>query len=73
VTRGSKGVALSAKEFALLETFMRRPGEGKTVTARLAAISAQLRTTAPRRRSTTSGKKASAIRPAGKPAKPSTA
>jgi two-component system, OmpR family, response regulator len=27
VTRGSKGVALSAKEFALLETFMRRPGE----------------------------------------------
>ncbi len=27
VTRGSKPVELSAKEFALLETFMRRPGE----------------------------------------------
>ena len=27
VTRGSTPVALSAKEFALLETFMRRPGE----------------------------------------------
>ena len=27
VTRGSAAVALSAKEFALLETFMRRPGE----------------------------------------------
>ena len=27
VTRGSDPVALSAKEFALLETFMRRPGE----------------------------------------------
>ena len=27
VTRGSEPVSLSAKEFALLETFMRRPGE----------------------------------------------
>ena len=27
VTRGSETVALSAKEFSLLETFMRRPGE----------------------------------------------
>jgi two-component system, OmpR family, response regulator len=27
VTRGSASIALSAKEFALLETFMRRPGE----------------------------------------------
>ena len=27
VRRGSKPIALSAKEFALLETFMRRPGE----------------------------------------------
>ena len=27
VTRGSTPIALSAKEFALLETFMRRPGE----------------------------------------------
>jgi two-component system OmpR family response regulator len=27
VTRGEVEIALSAKEFALLETFMRRPGE----------------------------------------------
>ena len=27
VTRGSHPISLSAKEFALLETFMRRPGE----------------------------------------------